>query len=123
QYVYLNIPGVSRTSFAQLHPYYIAWSYRKDDSDYIVLITEQRHGFTKQLCSHRSDEPDDPPKLAALVEGPYGRELGLSSYGTVLLFATGIGIAGQLSYVSQLFDQYGTRKSQTRRIVLYWQVE
>jgi len=34
--------------------------------------------------------------LRAIVEGPYGKEIHLDEYGTVLLFATDIGIAGQL---------------------------
>ncbi|KAB2099591.1 hypothetical protein AG0111_0g12058 [Alternaria gaisen] len=61
--------------------------------------------------------------MRAVVEGPYGNELPLDSYGTVLLFATGIGIAGQLPYVTQLLEGYLNCKVKTRRIALFWEVE
>ncbi|KAH7304389.1 hypothetical protein B0I35DRAFT_495104 [Stachybotrys elegans] len=123
QYINLYMPGVSRTSFAQLHPFCVAWWYSKDGSDYIVLIIEKKHGFTKQLCSHRSIELNNSAEMVALIEGPYGRELDLDSYGTVLLFATGIGIAAQLSYIWQLLNRSQTGQSRTKKIQLYWQVE
>jgi hypothetical protein len=37
--------------------------------------------------------------MRAVIEGLYRNELNLELYGTVLLFAIGIGIAGQLLYV------------------------
>jgi NAD(P)H-flavin reductase len=117
------MPGVSRTSFAQLHPFCVAWWYSKDGSDYIVLIIEKKNGFTKQLCSHRSIELNNNVEMAVLIEGPYGRELDLDSYGTVLLFATGIGIAAQLSYIWQLLNRFQTSQSRTKKIQLYWQVD
>ncbi|KFA76986.1 hypothetical protein S40288_10350 [Stachybotrys chartarum IBT 40288] len=106
-----------------LHPFCVAWSYKKDGSDYIVLIIETKHGFTKQLCSHRNIELNNTIEMVALIEGPYGRELDLDSYGTVLLFATGIGIAAQLSYIWQLLNRSHTSQSRTKKIQLYWQVE
>jgi NAD(P)H-flavin reductase len=117
------MPGVSFTSFAQLHPFCVAWWYNKDGSDYIVVIVEKRHGFTKHLCSYRSIELSSSVEMAALIEGPYGRELDLKSYGTVLLFATGIGVAAQLSYISKLLDRSQKDQSRTKKIELYWQVE
>ncbi|RMJ04847.1 hypothetical protein CDV36_014480 [Fusarium kuroshium] len=61
--------------------------------------------------------------MAAVIEGPYGKEFNLDSYGTVLLFATGIGIAGQLPFVAQLLEGYHHYEVKTRRIALFWQVE
>ncbi|KAM5349489.1 hypothetical protein ACJ41O_005994 [Fusarium nematophilum] len=123
QYVYLCMPGVSHTSFAQLHPFYVAWWYRDGGDDYAVLIIQKKRGFTDRVFSHRVSEFDKGADLAAVIEGPYGKELHLDSYGTVLLFATGIGIAGQLSYVAQLLDGYQNYEVKTRRVALFWQVD
>jgi len=138
QYIYLCIPGVNYTAFAQLHPFYVAWRERNNGDTYAVLIVQKRRGFTKHLFLHREHLFDgDPEKrdlyqrnhlhgvkgIRAVIEGPYGRELSLDSYGTVLLFATDIGITGQLSYVDQLLDGYHNCEVKTRRISLFWQVE
>lgn len=138
QYIYLCIPGVSYTAFAQLHPFYVAWWYRNNDDYYAVLIVQKHRGFTKHLFLHREDffGPDPERRdfykenylsevagMRAVIEGPYGKELCLDSYGTVLLFATGVGIAGQLSYVDQLLDGYHNCEVKTRRISLFWQVD
>lgn len=122
QYVYLCVPGVSRTSFLQLHPLYVAWWYREGGFDYAVFIVKKYQGFTRQLVECRSNDSDTTGHFTALIKGPYGRELKLDLYGTVLLFATGIGIAGQLSYVSQLLRDYQSYETKTRRIALFWQV-
>jgi predicted ferric reductase len=119
QWVYLSIPGVSRTSFVQSHPFFVSWWYRDSKGDNnIVLIIEKRKGFTKDLVS-----VDPHSEMRAIVEGPYGRELHLELYGTVLLFATGIGIAGQLPYVTQLLEGYHNYEVKGRRIALFWEMD
>lgn len=122
QYVYLCIPQVSHTSFAQLHPFYIAWGYRDEQgSDYAVFIVQKEKGFTKSIFSHVDNGLVGSSEMKAVVDGPYGKELNLGLFGTVLLFATGIGIAAQLPYVAQLLAEY--QENETRRIALFWQVE
>ncbi|PVH68072.1 hypothetical protein DL98DRAFT_395368, partial [Cadophora sp. DSE1049] len=119
QWVYLSIPGLSRTSFAQSHPFFVSWWYRDAKGDsFIVLIIEKWKGFTKDIVTvgPRSE-------MRAIVEGPCGRELHLESYGTVLLFATGIGIAGQLPYVTQLLEGYHNYEVKGRRIALFWEMD
>jgi predicted ferric reductase len=153
QYVYLSIPGVSYTSFAQSHPFYVSWWYDDTNGTNIVLIVQKQKGFTKDLFLHadkylnndyemrssisgeferRSDIEDDSEleaiigdkfKMRAIVDGPYGKELKLDSYGTVILFATGIGIAGQLPYITQLLEGYRNCEVKTRRIALFWEME
>jgi hypothetical protein len=39
------------------------------------------------------------------------------------MFATGLGIAGQLPYIKQLIQDHKNRKIKTQRIALFWQVE
>ena len=117
QYIYLCVPGVSRRSTTQLHPFYVAWWHHNSDHDYAVLIVQKHGGFTNRIFSKQGQE------MRAVIEGPFGKELGLDSYGTVLLFATDIGIAGQLPYVARLLKSYHNCEVKTRRIALYWQVD
>jgi predicted ferric reductase len=124
EYVYLCIPGASRTSFMQSHPFYVSWWYRDaGGNDFVVLIVQKRAGFTKHLQGHAKSEREEPSKMRAIIEGPYGNVLDLKSYGTVLLFATGIGIAGQLPYVTRLLEGYHNCEVKTRRIALFWEVD
>jgi predicted ferric reductase len=123
QYVYLSIPGASRTSFMQSHPFFVAWWYQVAGEDVIVLIIEKRKGFTRDLFHYATNDIDLQSGMRAIVEGPYGKELDLETYDTVLLFATGMGIAGQLSYVTQLLERYHSCGVTDRRIALFWELD
>ncbi|EXJ56217.1 uncharacterized protein A1O5_12673 [Cladophialophora psammophila CBS 110553] len=124
QYAYLCIPGLSHTSFAQSHPFYVAWWYYDHGHDHVVFLIERREGFTKNLFlrANASNDPGPNSEMRVLVEGPYGKSLNLESYATVLLFATGIGIAGQMPYVTQLLEGSQTGQVETRRIALFWEM-
>ena len=123
QFVYLCIPWVSYTAFAQSHPFMVSWWYCDlDGHDVIVFIIQPRRGFTRALRLHSSSDLRQSTAMKAFIEGPYGKELHLESYGTVLLFATGAGIAGQLPYVKQLLDGYQDHEVKTRRIALFWEM-
>ena len=101
-----------------MYPFYVAWTY-KDESDELdaeiaVLIVKKRSGFTKNLIQHalsrRNVELEvhrDRTKIglsshswlmtefeSVVVDGPYGNEIDVQDYGTVVLFATDVGIAG-----------------------------
>jgi predicted ferric reductase len=119
QFVFLSIP---RLALFQYHPFQVAWEYLSDKSDggrqVIVIIIQPRHGFTSRL---RLAVPFK--RYTALVEGPYGNPTKLDQYGTVLLFATGIGIAGQLPYMNEQLRLYREWRTKTRRHVLYWEID
>lgn len=123
QWVYLCIPGASHTSFMQSHPFFVTWWYKDAGEDVIVLIVEKRKGFTRDLFHYATNDIDLRSGMRAIVEGPYGKELDLETYDTVLLFATGMGIAGQLSYVTQLLEQYHNRGVADQRITLFWEFD
>ena len=61
--------------------------------------------------------------MLAVVDGPYGREIPLRTYGTVLLFASGIGIAGLLLYANQTLEEYNAQRTSCRRIFLFWEID
>lgn len=108
QHLYLYMPSVGLWTS---HPFTIAWSqdeqYMKYDDDKlslhrqdiihqghntISLIIRARTGFTEKLHRRALASPDAMFTTKALAEGPYGKLDTLSSYGTVVLIAGGIGI-------------------------------
>lgn len=118
QYVYFS------TSFAQSHPFYVSWWYRDTKGhDFVVLIVQRRKGFTRNLLLRAMNSFDTGDGQRAVIEGPYGNELDLTSYGTVLLFATGIGIAAQLPYVRVLLESYHNYDVKSRKIALFWEID
>jgi predicted ferric reductase len=59
-------------------------------------------------------------QLWGAVEGPYGGHHRLDSYGTVVLFAAGVGITHQLPFVRQLLDAHTSNMTATRKVLLVW---
>jgi predicted ferric reductase len=58
--------------------------------------------------------------LWGVIEGPYGGYHSLDSYGTVVLFAGGVGITHQLSFVRRLLAGHNNRSGATQKILLVW---
>jgi predicted ferric reductase len=119
QYVKLCMPFLSWGSMLQWHPFALL-SYEEINGNMIIrLMIKERKGFTAVLA--RKGNPDR--EMLALVDGPYGRDIQLRTYGTVLLFATGIGIAGLLLYAHQTLEEYYAQKTSCRRIFLFWEAD
>jgi len=98
----------------QKHPFMILWWVCKPES--IVFLVQPCNGFTngaRQLA---------PGPWKVIIKWPYGEELDFRSYGTILMFATGFGIAGQLPYIKALFEGCKRGEVVTRRIALFWQI-
>ncbi len=143
-HVYAYIPGVS---LWMSHPFSIAWHEQRptpylsledgklpstnSDLDIplpgrtttsISLIMAKRSGMTEKLYNKARASPTGIITLRGAVEGPYGGLESLHSYGTVILFAGGVGITHQLSHVRDLLEGYETGTVATRKIVLIWSV-
>ncbi|KAJ5916358.1 hypothetical protein N7504_000373 [Penicillium tannophilum] len=131
QHLYLYIPAVG---WWTSHPFSIAWSEdtfsdeclpsSEDDllghrQSTISLIVQRRAGLTDRLFRNTSK---GSITYRALTEGPYGNIHSLNSYGTVLLFAGGLGIAHQISFVLHLVSGFAEGTVATRRIFLVWVV-
>lgn len=131
QHLYLYIPAVG---WWTSHPFSIAWSEdtfsdkclpsSEDDllghrQSTISLIVQRRAGLTDRLFRNTSK---GSITYRALTEGPYGNIHSLDSYGTVLLFAGGLGIAHQISFVRHLVSGFAEGTVATRRIFLVWVV-
>ncbi|THC89625.1 hypothetical protein EYZ11_010936 [Aspergillus tanneri] len=82
----------------------------------IWLLVRPDRGLTGDIASYRS-----LTELGVIVDGPYGGQQRLDRYGHVVMFAQGIGIAAQMSYIRALF--YGSLNGElpTRRICLLWE--
>lgn len=148
QYFYITVPAVGMWTS---HPFSIAWDesgpalgrtvelnekpgglamthqdLHATRSTSISAIIRRRTGFTNSLYT-RAEKAGafDGVKLSlnALIEGPYGSSRPMSSYGTVLLFAAGVGISHQIPYVRNLVSGYAASTVAVRRITLVWIVQ
>ena len=117
QYIFLSIPAAEITSVLQSHPFMIVWWERDMDGLTIFLLMDPTRKFAKKLDGHQNK------KLVSLIDGPYGLEHNFGEYGTVLMFATGLGVAGHMLYIRDLVSGYNSCDVSTRRIVLIWQVD
>ncbi|EDU47805.1 conserved hypothetical protein [Pyrenophora tritici-repentis Pt-1C-BFP] len=84
------------------------------------LRIQPRTGFTNRLLTRSLV---GVTQLSALVEGPYGHGFDLRDFGTVVLFASGIGIVGHLAYIQELVHDYRQSKTKTRDLLLVWHVD
>jgi hypothetical protein len=135
----------------QSHPYFVSWWYADEDGcDVVVLIIGRQNGFSKVLDDHTSgnlvltkdedgilvpakdengrlllasDAIKHVASLKADIEGPYGQDVELAVYETVLLFATGTGIAGVLPFIRQLLAGYHNRDAKVRKLALFWEIK
>lgn len=122
QYINLWIPSVSFWSFLQSHPFVVTnWADGKQDT--LELFIQPRRGLTRELFSHGTlDERVSVPRLA-LFSGPHGTSVPVGEYETVVMVATGFGIAAQLPYLRKLIHGYNTCNARTRRVHLVWQLQ
>ena len=118
QYVGLCIPAVDKLSFLQVHPFQVT-SWAEEATSRLQLLVEPRGGWTRKLQRYALANPDGSG-CWALFSGPYGAEVSTSTYGIVLLVASGLGIAAQLPYLKQLIHNYNACRSHTRRVHLVW---
>ena len=96
----------------------------------LYLLVEPKHGFTRKLLLfadehqyERDQDFDSIPELhgnfhLAWFSGPHGSGAPVSEYGSVLMLATGIGIAAQLPYLQELIQGLNRCEVRTRRVHL-----
>lgn len=147
QSLYLTIPSVGLWT---AHPFSVAWSGVEHPFDRsasvrtqlsektsatlngeieaespgdqtISLVVKSHSGLTRRLFDHAS-KPDATLTVNAFVEGPYGTQRSLASYGTVVLFASGVGITHQIGYVKHLVEGHCQGTAAAKRVTLVWVV-
>ncbi|KAL9073317.1 MAG: hypothetical protein Q9157_004777 [Trypethelium eluteriae] len=136
QHAYLYMPSIG---LWMSHPFSLAWSdeetdlsteklpmssedllrFRKTSMSFVI---RRRTGFTEKLYNKASASPNGKYIASAFVEGPYGSQ-SLRSYGTVMLFAAGIGITHQVPHVRDLVAGHANGTVATRKLVLVWIIQ
>jgi predicted ferric reductase len=120
QYINLWIPSVSFWSFFQTHPFtVISWDAK--DQDRLDLLIEPRRGLTRELLYHAKKGYTINPLV--MFSGPHGASLSMGEYESVLMVASGFGIAAFVPHLKKLIYGYNTRAVRTRRIHLVWQIQ
>ncbi|KFY32042.1 hypothetical protein V493_00580 [Pseudogymnoascus sp. VKM F-4281 (FW-2241)] len=120
QYINLWIPSVSFWSFLQTHPFtVISWDAK--DQDRLDLLIEPRRGLTRELLYHAKKGYTINPLV--MFSGPHGASLSMGEYESVLMVASGFGIAAFVPHLKKLIYGYNTRAVRTRRIHLVWQIK
>ncbi|KAK0722876.1 ferric reductase like transmembrane component-domain-containing protein [Lasiosphaeria miniovina] len=137
QHAYLYMPSVG---YWQSHPFTVAWSDETDAASgeklpmdrqdvlsvkktTVSFIIRGRTGFTGALYTKASASVDGKFSTKCFVEGPYRGSHRLHSYGTVMLFAGGIGITQAVPHVRDLVAGYSNGTAATRKIVLVWIIQ
>lgn len=137
QHVYLYMPAVGLWTS---HPFSLAWSDEQIEfgrekglpishqdlfntkAQTMSLIARRRTGFTDRLWRKAEMSPTGKFITTAFVEGPYG-EQSFQSYGTVMLFAAGVGITHQVPHVRDLVNAYTDGTCATRKVILVWIIQ
>ncbi|ROW12251.1 hypothetical protein VMCG_00167 [Cytospora schulzeri] len=137
QHAYLYFPSIS---WWQSHPFSVAWSEETDSFDgeklpmdrnevlskrktSMCFVIRARTGATGALYKKASACPDGRLLTSCYVEGPYGGTHNLQSYGTVMLFAGGVGVAQAVPHVRDLVVGYSNGTVAARKIVLVWIIQ
>lgn len=116
QSIFLSIPRLGVFTGLRGHPFVISWWERSHAGLTLSLLVKPRAGFTAKLDKHANTP------LRAFIDGPYGTPYDFGEYGTVIMFATDIGIAGHMPYIKDLVSGYNSCKVKTRRVLLIWQI-
>lgn len=87
------------------------------------FVIRARTGFTAALYRRAAACEDGRMVTRCLVEGPYGGHHQLGSYGTVVLFAGGMGITQQVPHVRDLVAGFAAGTAAVRRLALVWVIQ
>ncbi|RAL60812.1 hypothetical protein DID88_009916 [Monilinia fructigena] len=137
QHAYLYMPSIG---LFQSHPFSVAWSEESEDlsveklamnhQDILAMrktsmsfVIRARTGFTEKLFKKAEASPDGKLITKCWAEGPYGGMHMMHSYGTVMLFAGGVGITHQVPHVRDLVAGYANGTVAARKIVLVWTIQ
>ena len=126
QYINIWLPRVGYRALLESHPFMIV-SWAADTSwkpklKTVQLLVEPRDGFTHRLLRY-AKRSSGKTKHLVLYSGPYGSPASMKEYGTVLLIATGFGIAAILPHLKELLDGYEKCEVVTRKIHVVWQLK
>lgn len=122
QYINLWMPSVSLWSWMQTHPFTVT-SWSRGAQDTVELLVQPRRGLTADLARYASAAAGSSVSFLALFTGPHGVSEEVSHYESILVLASGSGIAVAIPYLKKMIYGYNTCTSQVRWLHLVWQVE
>ncbi|PYH88070.1 hypothetical protein BO71DRAFT_339646 [Aspergillus ellipticus CBS 707.79] len=139
QYMYLYLPSLGLWTS---HPFSVAWTTAERDmvnekrssqdslnrilgepqEGTMSFLIKRRDGFTSRLLHKVCSSSERKFSTTALAEGPFGGLHTLTSYGSVLLVAGGIGITHPMSYLHEFVNGFASRTMAVHRVTLVWVV-
>ncbi|KAH7128630.1 ferric reductase [Dendryphion nanum] len=137
-YVHVYLPRIALWSS---HPFSVAWSCQeptlqkeslptslndlksKQGPTTISCIVRARTGLTRTIYNKASASKEGRVEFWGAVEGPYGGFHSLDSYGTVVLFAAGVGITHQFSFIRHLLVGHVNHTAAAQKILLIWSIQ
>ena len=90
--------------------------------DSLSFVVRARSGFTRKLYENAASTPSGTVTTWGVVEGPYGGHKSMTSYGTVIFFAAGVGITPFMSHIQNLLSKCQAGTTATRKILLIWSI-
>ena len=88
----------------------------------VSLIVRSFTGMTSSIYKAACKSPTRVITTWGAIEGPYGGHESLDSFGTVLMFAGGVGITHQLSYIRHLVARCAENTVAAKKVILVWSV-
>jgi len=88
----------------------------------VFLVVRARNGMTRKLFDLATKSGKNGLRMAGYIDGPYHGHDNIDAYGTVLLFAAGVGITHQLGFVRHLIQGHDEKTVAAQKIVLVWSV-
>lgn len=121
QYINIWIPSVGLWSWTQTHPFTVT-SWSRSAQDTLELLVQPRRGLSADLLRYAPIAEESSISFLALFTGPHGTSEDVSHYESILMIASGFGIAAAVPYLKKMIYGYNTCTSQVRRLHLVWQV-
>ncbi|KAF2756900.1 hypothetical protein EJ05DRAFT_47298 [Pseudovirgaria hyperparasitica] len=136
-HAHIYVPAIALWSS---HPFSIAWTHpegtaddkekmdvesligRRTTTHTISFICRAREGMTRKLYEKAANQPNHIWHTWGAVEGPYGGHDKLNSYGTIMLFAGGVGITHQINFVQEMIKGYEEGIVACKKLILVWTI-
>jgi hypothetical protein len=117
------VASSSHTAGTKQHP--TSMSRRKASlmATKVSLLIRPHSGFTRKLYTMASSTPQKLLATTGIIDGPYPSHCDLDHFGTVLLFAAGVGITHQLGFVYHLVRGYAEQTVCAKKVVLVWSIQ
>jgi predicted ferric reductase len=122
QYINLWMLSMGLCSWAQSHPLMVT-SWSQENQSTLDLFVQPHRGLSADLLRHARAAAGGSTPFPALFSGPHGVVEPVNHYETVLMVASGFGIAAVIPYLKQLIYGYNTSMSRTRRVHFVWQLQ